>query len=159
MFTWRRWPILALAGQGRYLGKRDESGEFGLETVEGMTQLLEQAMGEVRKLPDAGQDAIAAIILEEIADDRRWDDAFARSQDQLGRLANRVRELITIDGSRFNDDGYIESRIANVPLADRGSLRTALDYLYNDDGPVNLPRDRLHVAEPHLEAAELIVIR
>ena len=59
-----------------------------------MTQLLEQAMGEVRKLPDAGQDAIAAIILEEIADDRRWDDAFARSQDQLERLANRVREDI-----------------------------------------------------------------
>ena len=59
-----------------------------------MTQLLEQAMGEVQKLPDAGQDAIAAIILEEIADDRRWDDAFARSQDQLGRLADRVREDI-----------------------------------------------------------------
>jgi hypothetical protein len=62
--------------------------------VEGMTQLPEQAMGEVRKLPDADQDAIAAIILEEIADDRRWDDAFARSQDQLERLANRVREDI-----------------------------------------------------------------
>jgi hypothetical protein len=59
-----------------------------------MTQLLEQATGEVRKLPDAGQDAIAAIILEEIADYRRWDDAFARSQDQLERLANRVREDI-----------------------------------------------------------------
>jgi hypothetical protein len=59
-----------------------------------MTQLLEHAMGEAQKLPDAGQDAIAAIILEEIADDRRWDDAFARSQDQLGRLANRVREDI-----------------------------------------------------------------
>src|SRR5262249_44205084 len=40
-----------------------------------------------------------------------------------------------------------------------GSLRTALGYLYKDDGPVNLPRDRLRVAEPHLEAAETIVIR
>ena len=59
-----------------------------------MTRLLEQAMGEVHKLPDAAQDAIAAIILEEIADDRHWDDAFARSQEQLGRLANRVREDI-----------------------------------------------------------------
>ena len=44
--------------------------------------------------PDAGQDAIAAIILEEIADDRRWDEAFARSQHQLGCLADRVREDI-----------------------------------------------------------------
>lgn len=68
-------------------------------------------------------------------------------------------ELIAIDGSRFNDDGYIESRIAAVPVADRGSLRTALGYLYNDDGPVNLPRDRLLVAEPHLEVAERIAIR
>jgi hypothetical protein len=68
-------------------------------------------------------------------------------------------ELITIDGSRFNDDGYIESRIANAPVADRSSLRTALGYLYRDNGPVNLPRDRLHVAEPHLEAAELLVMR
>jgi hypothetical protein len=59
-----------------------------------MTQLLEQTLGEVQRLPDSGQDAIAAIILEEIADDRRWADAFARSQDQLGRLANRVREDI-----------------------------------------------------------------
>jgi hypothetical protein len=59
-----------------------------------MTQLLEQALGEVQKLPDAGQDAIAAIILEEIADERRWDEVFARSQEQLGRLANRVREDI-----------------------------------------------------------------
>ncbi len=57
-----------------------------------MTQLLEQAMGEVQKLPAASQDAIAAIILEELADDQRWDEAFARSQDQLGCLADRVRE-------------------------------------------------------------------
>jgi len=71
-----------------------------------MTQLLEQAMGEVQKLPDDGQDAIAAMILEEIADDRRWDDAFARSQDQLGRLANRVRE--DIRAGRTQDVGIDE---------------------------------------------------
>ena len=45
---------------------------------------------------DAGQDAIAAIILEEILDDRRWDDAFARSQDQLGRLS-RDEKLAALD--------------------------------------------------------------
>ena len=59
-----------------------------------MTQLLQQALAEVQKLPDTAQDAIAAMILEEIADERLWDEAFAASQDKLGRLADRVREDI-----------------------------------------------------------------
>lgn len=59
-----------------------------------MTQLLEQALAELRKLPAPQQDTIASLILEELADERRWDDAFSRSQDQLGRLAAKVREDI-----------------------------------------------------------------
>ena len=59
-----------------------------------MTQLMEKALAEVQKLPDPDQDAIAAIILDELADERRWDEAFARSQEQLGRLADRVRQDI-----------------------------------------------------------------
>ena len=59
-----------------------------------MTQLLEQALAEVRKLPEPEQDAIATIILDELADERRWDDAFARSQAPLTRLAAKVREDI-----------------------------------------------------------------
>ena len=57
-----------------------------------MTQLLEQAMSEVTKLSATEQDAIAAIILEELADERRWQESFAQSQDQLARLAATVRE-------------------------------------------------------------------
>jgi hypothetical protein len=57
-----------------------------------MTQLLQQALAEVQKLPQAEQDAIATLILEELADERRWDEAFSRSQDQLARLAAKVRE-------------------------------------------------------------------
>lgn len=56
-----------------------------------MTQLLEQALSEIRKLPETEQDAIAALILDELADEQRWDEAFARSQDQLARLAAKVR--------------------------------------------------------------------
>lgn len=56
-----------------------------------MTQLLEQAIGAVRKLTAPEQDAIATLILEELADDRRWDEAFARSQGQLAALAAKVR--------------------------------------------------------------------
>jgi hypothetical protein len=59
-----------------------------------MTQLLEQALAEIRKLPEPEQNAIAALILEELADERRWDEAFSHSQDQLARLAAKVREDI-----------------------------------------------------------------
>ena len=52
------------------------------------------APAEAEKLPDPEQDAIAALILEQIADDHAWDEAFARSQDQLARLAAKVREDI-----------------------------------------------------------------
>jgi hypothetical protein len=57
-----------------------------------MTPLLERAIAEVRNLPESAQDAIAALILEQIADDRAWDESFARSQDQLARLAQKARE-------------------------------------------------------------------
>jgi hypothetical protein len=59
-----------------------------------MTQLLERAIAEAQKLPGPAQDAIAALILEQIADDRSWDEAYARSQDQLARLAAKAREDI-----------------------------------------------------------------
>ena len=56
-----------------------------------MTQLLEKALTEVYKLPPEKQDAIAAIILEELEDEQRWDKAFAESQDKLVQLAREVR--------------------------------------------------------------------
>ncbi len=56
-----------------------------------MTQLLEKALTEVYKLSPEKQDAIAAIILEELEDEQRWDKAFADSQDQLAQLARKVR--------------------------------------------------------------------
>lgn len=59
-----------------------------------MTQLLEQALTEVKKLPEPDQDAIATLILEELADERRWHESFTRSQEQLARLAAKVREDI-----------------------------------------------------------------
>lgn len=57
-----------------------------------MTQLLEQALSEVQKLPELEQDAIAALILDELADERRWQANFARSQNQLTYLAAKTRE-------------------------------------------------------------------
>ena len=38
-----------------------------------MTKLLEQAIAQVKQLPDPEQDAIAALILEELEEERLWD--------------------------------------------------------------------------------------
>jgi hypothetical protein len=52
-----------------------------------MTELLERAMSRLQSLPASKQDAIAAIILAEIEDDERWDEAFSHSPDLLAKLA------------------------------------------------------------------------
>ena len=60
-----------------------------------MTELLERAIARLKTLPTDKQDAmlceracaIAALILEEIDDERRWDESFARSPDLLASLA------------------------------------------------------------------------
>ncbi len=59
-----------------------------------MTQLLQQAIAELQKLPAPDQDAIATMILAEITDEKNWDEAFANSQDQLSAMADKVREDI-----------------------------------------------------------------
>lgn len=52
-----------------------------------MTELLEQAIAKLKTLPVDQQDAIASMILEELEDERHWDEAFTRSPDILARLA------------------------------------------------------------------------
>ncbi len=59
-----------------------------------MSPLLDQAVAEARKPPDAEQDAIAALILEEIEDDRRWEESLARSPGKLAALASRAAEQV-----------------------------------------------------------------
>lgn len=52
-----------------------------------MTDLLERAIAKLKTLPASEQDAIAAMILEELEDEILWDAAFARSHDALAKLA------------------------------------------------------------------------
>jgi hypothetical protein len=59
-----------------------------------MTEMLDRAIMEAEKLPAVEQDAIAALILERIADDRAWEDSFARSQEQLAAMAKAAREQV-----------------------------------------------------------------
>ena len=67
--------------------------------------------------------------------------------------------VISIDQIRFNNETYISRRVAAAPVSDRGALQTALKYLYMDNGPVNLSRDRLKVARSFLDDAERVVIQ
>ncbi len=71
-----------------------------------MTQLLEKSLQEVSKLPLEKQEAIASIILEELEDERQWDEAFAASQDKLAKLAQKVRE--DVKAGRFKKMGFDE---------------------------------------------------
>ncbi|MGL5939275.1 MAG: hypothetical protein ACRC2S_02640 [Waterburya sp.] len=52
-----------------------------------MTELLEQAIAKIKNLPDNEQDTIAAIILEELEEETKWEQTFANSQDLLASLA------------------------------------------------------------------------
>jgi len=55
-----------------------------------MTKLLEKAVAAATKLPEKEQDAIASMILEELADEERWSKSFAGSQHQLAALAQEA---------------------------------------------------------------------
>ena len=59
-----------------------------------MSRLLDQAVDAVRKLSDEEQDAIAALILDEIEDERRWEEAFAQSPGKLAALSARAAEQV-----------------------------------------------------------------
>jgi hypothetical protein len=55
-----------------------------------MTQLLEKALGEVAKLPASEQDAVAALVLQELASEQKWSGSFQSSQDALAQLAEQA---------------------------------------------------------------------
>ena len=55
-----------------------------------MTQLLEKALREVQKLPPSEQDAVAAIVLEELASEQKWAELLAKSQDALAPMAEEA---------------------------------------------------------------------
>jgi hypothetical protein len=57
-----------------------------------MTHLLEQAIAQLNNLSESDQDAIAALILEELADEQRWQESFGRSQDKLKQRADQARQ-------------------------------------------------------------------
>lgn len=58
-----------------------------------MGKVLEQAVAELTKLPEAEQETVGAWILAELESERRWDELFARSPDLLAQMADEaIRE-------------------------------------------------------------------
>ena len=61
-----------------------------------MTELLEQAITEIGKLPAEEQDATASRILVELADEQEWTKRFNATTDlQWDRLSELARQEIT----------------------------------------------------------------
>ncbi len=60
-----------------------------------MTELLQQAIAQIQKLPPDRQDAIAARLLAELEDEQKWETRFAATTDeQWDRMATMVRQEI-----------------------------------------------------------------
>ncbi len=61
-----------------------------------MTELLEQAIAQLRKLAPIDQDAIVARFLAEIKDEQHWNRQFeATTDDQWTQMAAMARQEIT----------------------------------------------------------------
>ncbi len=55
-----------------------------------MPELLEKAYAAIAELPEPDQEAIAALILEELASELRWQQALSNSADALAKLAEEA---------------------------------------------------------------------
>ena len=55
-----------------------------------MTRVLEKAFEEASKLPESEQDTLGDWLLLELQSERKWDEAFARSQDLLADMAGEA---------------------------------------------------------------------
>ena len=72
-----------------------------------MSELLKKAFEKVSKLPESEQNAFARWLLNELASEQRWDEAFANSEDLLSQLA---------------DEALVEHRKGKTKLLDPDTL-------------------------------------
>ena len=55
-----------------------------------MTQLFEKAFKEASKLPEFEQNTLARWLIDEILSEKKWEKAFAESEDVLDQLADEA---------------------------------------------------------------------
>jgi hypothetical protein len=72
-----------------------------------MTELLDQAITEIGKLPAEQQDAIASRILADLADEQEWTTRFnATTNQQWDRLSELARQEINAGDTDALDDVF-----------------------------------------------------
>jgi len=72
-----------------------------------MIKLLEQAVAEIEKLPEDAQDAIAARLLADLADETAWASRFAATTEaEWERMAALARQEIDTDATIPLDDVF-----------------------------------------------------
>ncbi len=55
-----------------------------------MTELLQKAFAEASKLPREDQDALAQMLLDDLASEQRWNKSFTASHEALSQLADEA---------------------------------------------------------------------
>jgi len=55
-----------------------------------MTKLLRKAFEEASKLPELEQNVLAKQLLNELVAEKKWEKAFANSEDILSKLADEA---------------------------------------------------------------------
>ena len=55
-----------------------------------MTKLLEKAFEEASKMSELEQNALARWLIDEIISEKKWEKAFAESEDLLEKLADEA---------------------------------------------------------------------
>jgi hypothetical protein len=72
-----------------------------------MTELLQQAIAQIEKLPPDQQDAIAARFLAELQDEQKWEARFTSTTDaQWDQMAAMVRQEIARGETAPLDDVF-----------------------------------------------------
>ncbi len=72
-----------------------------------LTLLQEKAFEKASELPEEEQDNFVTFILEELETERRWEQAFSPSKDELNRLADEALEERDAGTSEKLDPGQL----------------------------------------------------
>lgn len=70
-----------------------------------MTELLQQVISEIQKLPADQQDAIASRLMAELKDEQKWTKQFeSTTNEQWDRLSDMVRqEIVSSDTAPLDE--------------------------------------------------------
>lgn len=75
------------------------------------TELIQQAIAQIQKLPPDQQDAIAARFLAELKDGQKWETSFAvTTDDQWDQMAAMVHQEIATGETIPLDEVFLPSR-------------------------------------------------